>query len=221
MIVYLIVNNWDKIKQTTANVFTAIKEFIVNVWGGIKSAITTAVDTIKTTVLSWVDNVKSGITNGFETMKTSIINIWNGISDGITGIVDGIIGTVKGVIDWVAKALDQINIFKKANSEAKSQSTITVSSGGSTGTTRKYASGTIFHHGGLAMVGEFGKELVELPRGSRVYPASQTEQIIRETGNDGIVQNITINTNQSISPYEVARQMKMASRELALEWGRA
>lgn len=34
----------------------------------------------------------------------------------------------------------------------------------------KYADGTSFHPGGLAMVGERGPELVNLPRGSRVYP---------------------------------------------------
>jgi hypothetical protein len=33
-----------------------------------------------------------------------------------------------------------------------------------------YAGGTSFHPGGLAMVGERGPELVNLPRGSRVYP---------------------------------------------------
>lgn len=34
----------------------------------------------------------------------------------------------------------------------------------------RYASGTNFHPGGLAVVGERGPELVDLPRGSRVFP---------------------------------------------------
>ena len=33
-----------------------------------------------------------------------------------------------------------------------------------------YAGGTNFHPGGLALVGERGPELVDMPRGSRVYP---------------------------------------------------
>lgn len=37
----------------------------------------------------------------------------------------------------------------------------------------KYAGGTRFHPGGLAMVGERGRELVNLPRGSQVIPNSQ------------------------------------------------
>lgn len=38
----------------------------------------------------------------------------------------------------------------------------------------RYARGTSFHPGGLAVVGENGPELVSLPRGSQVYPNGQT-----------------------------------------------
>ena len=38
----------------------------------------------------------------------------------------------------------------------------------------RYARGTSYHPGGLAVVGERGPELVSLPRGSQVYPNGQT-----------------------------------------------
>ena len=41
----------------------------------------------------------------------------------------------------------------------------------------KYANGTNFHPGGLAWVGELGRELVELPRGSKVYTNSESQSI--------------------------------------------
>ncbi|WP_353474782.1 hypothetical protein PVT71_14530 [Salipiger sp. H15] len=41
-----------------------------------------------------------------------------------------------------------------------------------------YASGTNFHPGGLAMVGEQGAELVDLPRGSKVYPSPMTDRLL-------------------------------------------
>lgn len=41
-----------------------------------------------------------------------------------------------------------------------------------------HATGTPYAAGGLAMVGERGAELVDLPRGSRVYNASQTRDIM-------------------------------------------
>jgi hypothetical protein len=51
----------------------------------------------------------------------------------------------------------------------------------------KYASGTNFHPGGLAMVGERGPELVSMPRGSRVTPNAelggrQLVEIVDTTG---------------------------------------
>lgn len=45
-----------------------------------------------------------------------------------------------------------------------------------------YATGTPFHPGGWAMVGEQGRELVKLPRGSAVYTHSETERILSGGG---------------------------------------
>jgi len=40
------------------------------------------------------------------------------------------------------------------------------------------ASGTTSHRGGVAMVGEAGRELVRLPKGSRIFSNYQTEQML-------------------------------------------
>lgn len=44
------------------------------------------------------------------------------------------------------------------------------------------ATGTEYFPGGMSVVGEFGKELVSLPRGSRVTPAAETRRML--AGND-------------------------------------
>lgn len=49
--------------------------------------------------------------------------------------------------------------------------------------TRHYATGTIFAHGGLTEVGERGPELIDLPRGSKVYNNSETKNIMSQGGN--------------------------------------
>lgn len=51
-----------------------------------------------------------------------------------------------------------------------------------------YATGTAYHPGGLAMVGENGRELIDLPRGSKVYTNRETENIM-SGGNSGQVTN--------------------------------
>lgn len=79
------------------------------------------------------------------------------------------------------------------------------------------ARGTQYWRGGLTWVGEQGPELIELPRGTKVYTAQESERIAAKMGN--ITQHITINSPSPLTPSEVARQTKLASQLLAMEWG--
>lgn len=63
-----------------------------------------------------------------------------------------------------------------ANSQI-SQINATVSSAGATGAVGYNADGTDYWRGGLSWVGERGPELVELPRGTRVYSAEESRAI--------------------------------------------
>jgi len=47
-----------------------------------------------------------------------------------------------------------------------------------TGTIPGYASGTKYHPGGLAILGEEGPELVNLPKGAQVHTASETRELL-------------------------------------------
>lgn len=74
-----------------------------------------------------------------------------------------------GVADWFR------SVFSNISSA--------VSSIGSPGAVRAevpaHATGTMNFRGGLAQINEHGGELVDLPSGSRIYPAQTTEQIIQ------------------------------------------
>lgn len=76
----------------------------------------------------------------------------------------------------------------------------------------RYASGTSYHRGGWALVGERGPELVNLPRGSSVTPAAQTKAAL--AGGDSFY--ITIDAknvrefNDIIRMAETARQQRRA-----------
>jgi phage-related tail protein len=58
-----------------------------------------------------------------------------------------------------------------------------------------YASGTNYAPGGMALVGERGPEIVELPRGSKVYPNGTAPGIGGATVNESNVYNITIDAS--------------------------
>lgn len=80
------------------------------------------------------------------------------------------------------------------------------------------AMGTNYWRGGLTWVGEQGPELIELPRGSKVYSNQKSMEMVKSAGK-GITQNITIISPEPLSPSEIARKNLQVSRQLAMEWG--
>lgn len=79
----------------------------------------------------------------------------------------------------------------------------------------RYARGTTFHPGGMALVGEEGPELIDLPVGSRVYTASQTRKMIG-TGNGTVNYYVTIDA-KSVKEFDdivrIANQKKSSIRQ--------
>ena len=59
----------------------------------------------------------------------------------------------------------------------------------------KLAHGSDYFNGGWAMVGEHGAELVRLPRGSQVFPNSETERMVNSNN-----RNVNINVNGNTNP---------------------
>lgn len=79
------------------------------------------------------------------------------------------------------------------------------------------AHGTDYWHGGLTWVGEQGPEIIDLPRGSKVYSNEKSKKIMSQ--GQQIVQNVNIYSPTPLSPSEIARKNLQASRQLAMEWG--
>lgn len=74
-----------------------------------------------------------------------------------------------------------------------------------------YANGTSFHPGGWAMVGERGRELVRLPRGSAVYSNSETERILSGGGGDTFY--ITVEARNVKELNDLVRMAENARRD--------
>lgn len=76
---------------------------------------------------------------------------------------------------------------------------------------RKFATGTSFAPGGLALVGERGPELVDLPRGSRVFPNGQTRDMLSgSSGGNAFTWNVFAQDANSFRKSE--RQMQNEAR---------
>lgn len=78
--------------------------------------------------------------------------------------------------------------------------------------TGAFATGTSFAPGGMALVGEYGPELVNLPRGSKVFTADKTKNMMGGNSSVNIYGNIQIDSQQDADYF-----MKRISRNQELE----
>lgn len=221
-------SKWQVMKDDVATKASEIKENVALKWEEIKTATAEKWENIKTTLASnWqsmkedtllkVREIKEDVTARWEEIRQSTSSKWasvkGSVADSINTIKDKISEGIEKIKEWNATKVKE-KVFTIVERIKR------VFSGGSSGGGATYTSsnfsGTSFFQGGLTMVGELGPELVELPRGSRIYNDYETKNIMG--GNKGITQHITINTPTPLTPAETARQIKNASRQLALEW---
>lgn len=227
---------WNDIKLNTAETVAAIKVNVSTTWDEVKTKTFTTWENLKTkTAETWsaiqnkIDEHGSGIKGLIKTYTENYKSVWESAlstMEEVTGIkfssmadkVSTALGRVKRGIE---DAIEKIHEWNATTVKEKVFSIVekitrvirTVTSGGSAASN---FSGTSFFPGGLTMVGELGPELVRLPRGSKIYNDHETKEILGK--NKGITQNITINSPTPLTPAETARQIKNASRQLALEW---
>ena len=111
-------------------------------------------------------------------VKNVVVGIFTAIKSFITGVLNGIIGTVKSIID----AIGGIVMPKKGDS-------------GKTGgaAVPKMAGGTNNWTGGIVQVSERGGEILDLPRGTRIYPHDKSVALARAEGRRMSTNSISVN----------------------------
>lgn len=135
-------------------------------------------DSIKSIFGGGVDFIAGTLTGDWQRALNGLVSIFKGIAQAIATIalapVNLVISMVNGVFSIINKLTQLLNKIKIDLPDFLG--------GGSFGinipeiskipylNVPKYARGTNYHQGGRAIVGEEGPEIVDLPRGSRVYP---------------------------------------------------
>lgn len=94
------------------------------------------------------------VAQGFDTFKSSVASAFEGLITGATSFKDALAGVLRSLASVFAQAASSA-LFGGLKLPG-------------------FATGTPYAPGGLAMVGERGPELVNLPRGSQVLNANQT-----------------------------------------------
>lgn len=160
-----------QIKSIIETAFTVIKNVVQIAWGIFENLLLPVLKKLWEWIEPHIPKIKETISKAFE-------GIVKAVELGVD-IFEKVSGAIKKAVDW----LDKWN-----NKDAKKK-TVTVeekrvASGGIAGGIRnipQYATGTNFHPGGAAIVGERGPELLNLPKGSKVSTASETKQLFQQS----------------------------------------
>lgn len=194
------------IQEVVQTAFNLIKTLWVNI---LQPVINTIMNIIKTVLLPTFQIVFTAIGKAVSTSFSAISGFWNGtlkpvlngITDFISGVFSGnwekawggVVSTFTGIFKGVETAVKTpLNaVIGMINAVIDGLNSLSISipdwvpgfGGQSWGinipSIPMLAKGTDFFKGGLAIVGEEGPELVELPRGSKVHPNDKTQQILQ------------------------------------------
>lgn len=132
-------------------------------------------------------------------VKDAFSSAMNGLQDIAKATVELVLGLLKSIADFVTGLFDKIGQLGKKTKEAADES------GASTGGN---AVGTSFWRGGPTWVHERGAEIIDLPRGTRIYPHSES---LKMAYNEGRAQGGGKGGNISITIPKLADSITVRS----------
>jgi tape measure domain-containing protein len=179
---------WENLKTNMTNAFNAIKNVVVGVWNTLSDSLRNTWNTITNWVGDKASAAGNAITSPFEKAKNAVVGFAKGIYEGISDWFGKIGGAIKGPIN---NLIDGIN--KIINGYNKLPGTPDLP------TIPRFAQGVKNFMGGLAIVGEHGEEMVQLPTGSNVYSAADTKKMLQ--GNTTTNQATKVEKNKSVNFY--------------------
>lgn len=168
------------------------QQIVTDVWAGIVAVWNAAP--------GWFAGIGKGAVDGVTGAFHSVVGFFAGIASGMvnafSGVGSRIAGFFKGIWDGIGKDLkDAINSVLHLPLTIPKIDIPHVGSIGGQTLIPKLATGTGYAPGGLTLVGEYGPELLNIPRGASVTTAAQTKETARKSGSSVSIGNVTINNN--------------------------
>ncbi len=145
--------------------------------------------------------------------------LWAGMKKAAKAAIDFVIGYINRQIESINKLIGLIN--KIPGVQIKEISTIKTTQGQKVG---KNATGTTSWRGGLSWVNERGGEIIDLPRGSRVYPHDVSMAMAtRGIGPENLTIHVHIDGGSSDARQQAYQGVQMGLKEFGSfmrEWQR-
>lgn len=233
----LVTKNWNAIKSVTSSVWNGIKSLLSGVWNAIKSLASSVWNGLKSTLSGAWNSIRSSASSVFNSIRNTVTGVWNSLRNTVgnaanniknkvqsafrslagsmRGIWNGVVSGIKGALNVGIRALNRFisgvnNAIRKLN-KAPGVNLPTVPS------IPLLARGGNIISDGLAIVGERGPELLNLPRGARVSPLGGDGDLESVGGKTmQLVQNIQAKaTPQDLQIY-TERALRKISRQSGL-----
>ena len=199
----------------------------IEMWNSIWQSAASAWENIQS---KWSEAVSWFTGNIYNPLQSLAQSAGAGIAAGINSAIATIQSAWAGVVNWfeanVFGPIRQKYIELKNSAPSSVQSVLSFVDGG----IGHNATGTMNWTGGLTEINERGGEIVDLPTGSRIYPAQTTERIIQRelaenTSNAG-GGNVTITGNTFIVRNEqdideIAYRLVSIMRQVNANYGGA
>jgi len=191
-----VLNNWQVFKKDVGKTWDDIKEKGAETWDNMGTKISEA----------W-GNIKKTTEETWESVGNIIKGVWNGIVSAVEGGINFVIRGINAFIDATNKVIRTLNKVPGVNLPTVGKiSEINLP---------RLARGGIVTKEMLALVGEKGPEaVVPIDRLENMLAKIMQEQ----KGRGDIHQIVNVHSPVPLTPYETARQIKNASRQLAMEW---
>lgn len=205
--IYLLITNWETVKEVALAVWDAISNFATEMWDNIVNGCMTFVNYVVQLVTSLynsfmqimspiIDGVKQ-IFNGIITFLTGVftgnwdmafsglVQIFTGYFSVIKSVAEGVLGWVQDKLQWAG---DKIDAIKEGGAWLYNNTVGRVTAGNN-------ATGTEYWKGGATYVNENQRgEIINLPNGSQVIPHDESmRQLANNRGN--VTVNITVQGN--------------------------
>ncbi len=179
---------WDLVKPLVDGAVALISpaiDLIATSFGPALSVVASVVENFVRPAFEWVGSAAESVANDFGGTLAVATEVISGAFQVLAGIVEAAAGAVQTFTGWLSAG---------ANSPyTKNLNKVTASG---------HATGTQYFGGGITKINELGEEMIDLPRGSRIYPAGTTQNIIqremtKNTSSKAGPVNVTINVNTS------------------------
>lgn len=156
---------------------------IIGAVKGLMTGIKPIVEGVKKIFGGIVDFITGVFTGDWEKAWQGVVDIFSGIFETLTGIAKGIINGVSGAINAVIGVINGMGFTIPDWVPVIGGKSFSVN----IPTIPQLSSGTQDWKGGIAQVSERGGEIIDLPRGSRVYPHDASVQMAKkDTGRPNI-----------------------------------